>query len=96
MTKKGNYLYIILTKKGNIEAQGAIRRHRLAEKLLINVLGMKTEDVEDAACGFEHHIDEKVEEKLCTLLNHPKKCPHGKSIPMGKCCKRKGIKSKTS
>jgi DtxR family Mn-dependent transcriptional regulator len=37
-------------------------------------------------CKFEHLLFEEVEENVCTLLGHPKVCPHGKAIPPGKCC----------
>ena len=76
-----------LTATGIEEARKIIRRHRLAERLLYDVLDMGGEDMEESACEFEHVVSEGVEESICTLLGHPQECPHGRSIPPGKCCK---------
>ncbi len=81
------YYGAALTATGLKKAEVAIRCHRLAEKLLVDVVGMPKEDVEDAACGLEHHLDGKLSERICKLLKHPEHCPHGKKIPEGKCCK---------
>lgn len=75
-----------LTPKGLTEAKNIIKRHRLAERLLHDVLGVGGDDMESSACKFEHIISEGVEESICTLLGHPKVCPHGKPIPYSKCC----------
>ncbi|AGK60987.1 hypothetical protein Asulf_00983 [Archaeoglobus sulfaticallidus PM70-1] len=75
-----------LTEKGKKRAEKIIRLHRLAERLLSDILGMEEEDVEKSACKFEHFISEEVEEAICTLLGHPRFCPHGSEIPKGKCC----------
>ena len=74
-----------LTPKGRREAEGAIRRHRLAERLLNDILETK-QDIDENACRFEHLIYEGIEENICTLLGHPKVCPHGRPIPPGECC----------
>lgn len=63
-----------------------IRRHRLAERLMMDVFNIKGEDAETKACQFEHLLNEGVDTKLCTMLNHPGRCPHGKPIPPGDCC----------
>jgi DtxR family Mn-dependent transcriptional regulator len=76
---------IQLTLEGFEEAKKVIRRHRLAEKLLHDVLGLSGEDMETAACNFEHIMEGEVEESICTLLSHPKLCPHGKPIPSCGC-----------
>lgn len=76
-----------LTPLGKEEARSVIRRHRLAERLLHDVLDVKGEDMEASACKFEHVLSEGVEESICTLLGHPKECPHAKPIPPGPCCK---------
>ena len=68
------------------EARTMVRRHRLAERLFIDVLDVKGEYSEESACRFEHLLHHGVEEKICTLLGHPKVCPHGKPIPPGRCC----------
>jgi DtxR family Mn-dependent transcriptional regulator len=66
-----------------------IRRHRLAERLFADVLGMNMEQIEKAACNFEHAVVPEVTEGICTLLGHPHECPHGKPIPPGKCCRER-------
>jgi DtxR family Mn-dependent transcriptional regulator len=75
---------IFLTAKGEEKARKIIRLHRLAERLLSDVLSIA--DVEESACRFEHILSEEVEEAICTLLGHPSVCPHGRPIPKGKCC----------
>ncbi len=75
-----------LTDRGEVQARKVVRRHRLAERLLKDVLEMDSDSIEGPACQFEHAISAEVEEKICTLLGHPVECPHGKPIPSGKCC----------
>lgn len=75
-----------VTEKGLAEARDAIRRHRLAERLLTDVLSVKGELMHDTACQFEHHLHKGIDVSVCTLLGHPKVCPHGKPIPPGRCC----------
>jgi DtxR family Mn-dependent transcriptional regulator len=77
------------TPKGRNESRKIIRRHRLAERLLHDVLEVGEDEMESAACKFEHIISEGVEESICTLLGHPKICPHGKPMPQGKCCRER-------
>lgn len=79
---------IFLTEKGEDLAELAIRRHRLAERLLTEVLAMDDEHVEKTACDFEHTLSPEVTESICTLLGHPPTCPHGLPIPQGECCKK--------
>jgi DtxR family Mn-dependent transcriptional regulator len=78
---------VSLTSKGLDEARKVVRRHRLAERLLMDVLDTDPGSVEDAACRFEHVLRSGVEENVCTLLGHPRFCPHGNPIPPGRCCK---------
>ncbi len=78
---KGN-----LTEKGMKRARKIIRLHRLAERLLHDVLSASEGEVESTACKFEHFISEEVEQAICTLLGHPDVCPHGREIPPGECC----------
>ncbi len=81
-----------LTVKGEVAAKDIIRRERLAERLLIDVLELGRKETDSYACEFEHIISKEVEESICTLLGHPKECPHGYPIPTGDCClKAKGI-----
>ena len=75
---------IALTEKGTGYARQLIRAHRLAERLLYDVLGG---DFEAGACEFEHTITPELVDSICILLGHPKTCPHGSPIPQGKCCK---------
>ena len=77
---------ICLTETGQKKAIPIIRRHRLAERLLNDVLGVSDEVFERGACQFEHFINEDITASICTLLGHPTVCPHGKNIPPGECC----------
>ena len=75
---------IALTEKGEDYGRQIIRAHRLAERLLYDVLGG---DFESGACEFEHIITPELVDSICILLGHPKTCPHGSPIPQGRCCK---------
>ena len=77
---------IRLNEKGKQYARSIVRRHRLSERLLVDVLQLKKESVHGQSCQFEHILNEEVEENICILLGHPKICPHGKPIPPGECC----------
>lgn len=79
---------ILLTPSGEAQARNVVRRHRLAERLLADLLEMGEQELEGPACRFEHAISPEMEEKICTLLGHPRECPHGKRIPSGGCCER--------
>jgi DtxR family Mn-dependent transcriptional regulator len=76
-----------LTNKGRDEAKSCVRRHRLAERLLADVLDVKGKSVHENSCKMEHMLHKGLDENICTLLGHPATCPHGKPIPEGKCCK---------
>ena len=77
---------IKLTEAGHRHARDALRRHRLAERLLTDLLDVKEELIHETACGFEHHLHRGVDASVCTLLGHPTVCPHGRPIPPGPCC----------
>jgi DtxR family Mn-dependent transcriptional regulator len=77
-----------LRPKGRELAEKIIRRHRLAERLLYDVLGAQVEDSEVAACEYEHLLAEGITNSICTLLGHPRYCPHNKPIPEGDCCRQ--------
>ncbi|MBI5810126.1 MAG: metal-dependent transcriptional regulator, partial [Deltaproteobacteria bacterium] len=62
--------------------------HRLAERLLTEVLSMDSDALEKNACNFEHTLTPEVADSICTLLGHPPTCPHGLAIPKGLCCKK--------
>ena len=70
-----------LTAKGRKLATTVVRRHRLAERLLIDVIGLEWEKVHREADRWEHAISADVEEKLVELLGDPMTCPHGNPIP---------------
>ncbi len=70
-----------LTAKGRELAVTIVRRHRLAERLLTDVIGLEWEKVHREAARWEHAISAEVEEKLVELLGDPATCPHGNPIP---------------
>jgi DtxR family Mn-dependent transcriptional regulator len=72
---------IRLTEKGRLLATTVVRRHRLAERLLTDVIGLEWEKVHREAARWEHAISADVEEKLVELLGDPTTCPHGNPIP---------------
>ncbi|MFC1563289.1 metal-dependent transcriptional regulator [candidate division KSB1 bacterium] len=76
-----------LTEKGYEYSQGIVRRHRLAEVLLTEILEIEDRIVSSQACEFEHILTPEVTDSICTFLGHPHKCPHGLPIPRGECCK---------
>ena len=78
---------ISLSAKGKEEAKNCVRRHRLAERLFVDVLDIKKKLVHETSCKFEHILHKGLDDHICTLLGHPKTCPHGKPIPEGDCCK---------
>ena len=77
---------VSFTEKGFQRAASIIRRHRLAERLLVDVLGMTADQAEEMACTFEHSVVPGVTNGICTMLGHPAECPHGKKIPRGDDC----------
>jgi DtxR family Mn-dependent transcriptional regulator len=90
---KGGYIQIsdgdvFLEEKGKREGEKIIRRHRLAERLLVDVLDVKKRLTHEMGCKFEHLLHEGIDENVCTLLGHPRICPHGKPIPPGRCCQK--------
>jgi DtxR family Mn-dependent transcriptional regulator len=70
-----------LTPKGRAIARSIVRRHRLAERLLVDVIGLDWEKAHREADRWEHAISAEVEEKLVALLGDPATCPHGNPIP---------------
>ena len=70
-----------LTRKGLEVAVRVIRRNRLAEVFLHDVLGMPWDEVHEEACRLEHAISKRVEDRLVAILGDPKVCPHGHPIP---------------
>ncbi|HJT47093.1 MAG TPA: metal-dependent transcriptional regulator, partial [Nitrososphaeraceae archaeon] len=73
-----------LTVEGNRIGKQMIRNTRLLEVLMKDALKMEID--EEMVCGIEHHMKNIFTDALCTLLNHPIKCPHDYDIPRGQCC----------
>ncbi len=76
-----------MTESGRAEAASIIRRERLSERLLTDVLELRETEVIEAACKFEHLLRRGIDDRICTLLGHPRSCPHGSPIPPGECCR---------
>jgi DtxR family Mn-dependent transcriptional regulator len=72
---------VALTGAGQEQALSILRRHRLAERLLADVLGLPWEVVHDEACQLEHAMSPRVQEALEVFLENPEVCPHGHPIP---------------
>ena len=72
---------LALTGEGRKLAESVVRKHRLAERLLTDVIGLPWEKAHMEACRWEHVISEEVEDRLLELLGHPTTCPHGNPIP---------------
>ena len=79
---------VALTDTGRGRAREIVRRHRLAERLLHDVLNMPVEESEAEACSFEHNLTSGITDSICTLLGHPSQCPHRRPIPEGACCRQ--------
>ena len=79
---------INLTEKGATIARRLVRAHRLAERLFTDILEIGKESMELSACSLEHCLSQEAMDTICTLLAHPKECPHGRQIPRGECCRR--------
>jgi len=77
---------VFLRPEGKEEGRKIVRRFRLAERLMMDVFNIRGEAAKEKACQFEHLLNEGVDTKVCTMLNHPATCPHGKPIPPGDCC----------
>src|SRR2546429_1571011 len=73
--------HLQLTDHGHDLAVAVMRKHRLAERLLVDVIGLEWEHVHNEACRWEHVMSEAVERRLVALLDHPTSCPHGNPIP---------------
>jgi DtxR family Mn-dependent transcriptional regulator len=73
--------HLELTEEGNRLATRVMRKHRLAERLLVDVIGLDWELVHAEACRWEHVMSETVERRLIELLDHPTESPYGNPIP---------------
>src|SRR5213592_5254195 len=72
---------VTLTEAGNQAAEAVLRRHRLTERFLVDILGMQWHQVHEEACRLEHFISGAVEDRVIASLNNPTTCPHGNPIP---------------
>ena len=72
---------VTLTPLGVERAEAVLRRHRLTERFLVDMLGMQWHQVHEEACRLEHYISGAVAERVLTTLNQPTTCPHGNPIP---------------
>ena len=75
------YKGVKLTANGRKIASSVLRRHRLAERLLTDILHLDWSEVHDQACKLEHALSPEVVKPLEKALGHPKRCPHGNPIP---------------
>lgn len=75
------------TEPGEARARGVVRRHRLAEILFAEVLEVPDHEIEPNACEMEHILSTGVTDSVCAFLGHPPRCPHGRPIPTGECCR---------
>ena len=72
---------LTLTAKGRDRAESVVRKHRLAERLLTDVIGLPWHKTHIEACRWEHVMSDEVEQRIVTLLDNPATCPHGNPIP---------------
>ena len=73
--------HLELTETGHLKAMRVMRKHRLAERLLTDVIGLDWEFVHEEACRWEHVMSDRVEKRLVDLLDHPHHSPYGNPIP---------------
>ncbi len=76
-----NKRHVTLTETGYQSAEAVLRRHRLTERFLVDMLGMQWHEVHEEACRLEHFISGAVEARVISSLNNPTTCPHGNPIP---------------
>ncbi|MBC7286576.1 MAG: metal-dependent transcriptional regulator [Armatimonadetes bacterium] len=77
-----------LTEDGARAGSDIVRRHRLAERLMSDVLGIAPDAGDYIAGEMEHIVSSELTSSICTLLGHPTECPHGNPIPPGSCCEK--------
>ncbi len=81
LVRRTAYRGVDLTSRGQSVVSKVLRKHRLAERLLTELLGMEWSEVHESACRLEHAMTEDVVEALEKILKNPKTCPHGNPIP---------------
>jgi len=72
---------VALTARGRAWAESVMRKHRLAERLLADVIGLDPAHIHEEACRWEHVISDRVEERIAALLGNPTTSPYGNPIP---------------
>lgn len=75
-----------LTESGRKIGESMMRNSRLLEVMMAQTLKMDVD--EEMVCGIEHHMNMQFTDALCTMLKHPRKCPHLHDIPLGSCCQK--------
>ena len=85
------YRGVTLTAEGQTQALRVIRRHRLWERFLADVLDIPWDRVHEEACQLEHATSSLVEEKLAQFLDEPETCPHGYPVEGTGCCCEEGL-----
>ena len=75
---------VFLTENGEQVGSTMMRNSRLLEVLMDSALKVAID--EEMVCGIEHHMNKQFTDALCTMLKHPRKCPHDHEIPLGECC----------
>src|ERR671914_2088599 len=81
LVKHEPYRGVSLTRQGRRAAVAAIRRHRIVERFLADMLGYQWNEADRLAGAFEHDLPQEVEDRLFVALNRPTTCPHGFPIP---------------
>ena len=76
-----NKRQVTLTEAGSAAAEAVLRKHRLTERFLVDMLGMQWHQVHEEAHRLEHFISGAVEARVIASLNNPTTCPHGNPIP---------------
>jgi len=77
---------VFLTEGGEKVGSDMMRNSRLLEVLMDSALKVAID--EEMVCGIEHHMNKQFTDALCTMLNHPRKCPHDHKIPEGESCQK--------
>lgn len=72
---------VALTKDGRVRAESVVRKHRLAERFLVEIVGLPWHRAHVEAGRWEHVISDEVEERFAQILGNPSTCPHGNPIP---------------
>lgn len=80
--------HIRFTATGEERARNVIRRHRLAERMLVDLFEISKSSIEEPSCEMEHILSKEVTDSICSFLGHPTACPHGRPIPPGECCEK--------